>query len=68
MEYAPSVVLRPNSVSLSRSLSQLVGPQICQELFLETAVRLLFPASKIVSNERYSDEFPIANDRKLYVL
>ena len=59
---------RPNSVSLCHSFFQLVGPQICQELFLETAVRLLFPASKIVSNERCSDEFPVANDRKLAVL
>ena len=57
----------PNSVSLSHSFSQLEGPQICLELFLETVVRLLFPASKIVSNERYSNKFPIANDRKLYV-
>jgi len=56
----------PNSVSLSHSFSQLEGPQICQELFLETVVRLLFPASKIISNESYNNKSPIANDRKLY--
>jgi hypothetical protein len=55
-----------NSVFLSHSFSQLLGPQICQKLFLETVVRLLFPATKIVSNVRHINEFPVANDRKLY--